>query len=307
MNALNALDQLWELLCLNPKEFDIAILRSPDDNTKNPFVLQEGHLGLHAGDLPWLARDFRTAYRTARLQDCDSVLKVTSCLLLVCPDHATAWADRKRALLSVQCHEDLWTRELDFVNLLMTRHTKAPTSWFHRKFVLQQRILQLLSALPPPPPPNDDHDDQENTFSTTCTTTTTCIYSNMVQLARDEIQICARIADRYPKNYYAWTHRSQMLQKIHHMLQDDSTSGTRTLADHYTQLLQDQWQSTTRWLQSHVSDHSAAHYGGMVLQLLRRQQLQQHNPQDHHQVPDNDTTQLVHAMMISSITVAQQL
>ena len=86
-------------------EFDIAILRGPDEQG-DPFVVEQGVLGLHAGDLAWLARDCRTVYRKVRKDITTTagkqeLLRVSSCLLLVCPDHATAWADRKRALLSL--------------------------------------------------------------------------------------------------------------------------------------------------------------------------------------------------------------
>ena len=132
-----AMDQLTRLLREEPRpsEYDIAILRSTKEG--DPFVKIEHHLGLHAGDLPWLARDFRQAYREIRpiKGDSEHVLKVTSCLLLVCPDHATAWADRKRALLSISsssnrkeqehCYIQIWKQELEFLNLLMTKHTKA--------------------------------------------------------------------------------------------------------------------------------------------------------------------------------------
>jgi len=56
------------------------------------------------------------------------ILDTISCLLLVCPDHSTAWADRRRALLGDDASvidECFLQRELDFCNLLFTQHSKA--------------------------------------------------------------------------------------------------------------------------------------------------------------------------------------
>jgi hypothetical protein len=140
-SSVDAIDQLTKLLNEDPKptEYDIAILRSTPKG--DAFVKSENHLGLHAGDLPWIARDFRRAYREMRVEflleprTCQyRLLNVTRCLLLVSPDHATAWADRKRALLSLNTtsgeeeligKDSVWTGELEFLNLLMTKHTKA--------------------------------------------------------------------------------------------------------------------------------------------------------------------------------------
>jgi hypothetical protein len=58
------------------------------------------------------------------------------------------------------------------------------------------------------------------------------------------------VAQRYPKNYYAWMHRLFCIRKA-------STS-----------LVTEEWTFVTGWLPRHVSDHSAVHYGGQVLQLL---------------------------------------
>ncbi len=101
------------------------------------------HLGIHAPHLPMLARDFRTEYFSLRciLRNCvdsDKIanipewlflrkLDATTCLLLVCPDHSTAWADRRRVLLGGGDSIDEVTlgREFDFLNLLFTQHSKA--------------------------------------------------------------------------------------------------------------------------------------------------------------------------------------
>lgn len=124
-----AVVRFLELLQEKPTEFDIAILSDKaSENLQDAFVLQDGALGVNALDLPYLARDFRQDYWKCRKSDGSEDLllwNVTKCLLLLCPDHATAWADRRRYLLLLNnCRETL-EEELTFVNLLMTKHTKA--------------------------------------------------------------------------------------------------------------------------------------------------------------------------------------
>jgi Protein prenyltransferase alpha subunit repeat len=59
------------------------------------------------------------------------------------------------------------------------------------------------------------------------------------------------VAQRYPKNYYAWTHRLFCIRQA-----DPS-------------LVMEEWNFVTGWFPQHVSDHSAVHYGGQVLQILQ--------------------------------------
>ncbi len=125
-----------------------------------------GHLGLEAQRLPQIARILRKAYRQIKKKyqtvsdpsqtQTEELFRVTSCLLLIQPDHATAWADRRRCLLLLQNCESqrnkfwgsslaeesmgedgddeanetgapfvLWSRELDYLDILFTQHSKA--------------------------------------------------------------------------------------------------------------------------------------------------------------------------------------
>lgn len=123
-----------------------------------------GHLGLEARSVPMMARILRKSYRRAKKNqnkpfptaaDKAELFRIISCLLLIQPDHATAWADRRRYLLSRQSHdvqlptpsafdfssdngdeeddeEDekdllcfLWSQELDYLDVLVTQHSKA--------------------------------------------------------------------------------------------------------------------------------------------------------------------------------------
>jgi hypothetical protein len=124
VSSCPAVQRFTQLLKENPNEFDIAILSDEANEEDYPdkcMVLQNGSLGVNALDLPRLSCDVRHDYwQCRRANTClDSS---TKCLLLLCPDHATGWADRRRRLLRnlVDMHQ-----ELSFLNLLMTKHTKA--------------------------------------------------------------------------------------------------------------------------------------------------------------------------------------
>lgn len=160
-NLPPVIERLSGFLNQGPTTFEITILpiQSTEDerlSVDDSIVLVEGqHLGMDARSLPWITREIRQCYklqkRQLRQQQQDStttikkkkknediasfrnLLTVTSCLLLVNPDHATAWADRRRSLLHFggdddnydDKYDDCWRRELTFLNLLMTQHSKA--------------------------------------------------------------------------------------------------------------------------------------------------------------------------------------
>ena len=156
-----------------PTELEITILSVDEDTdcesqnltaTTYPsrsFCKVNVHLGIHAPDLPKLARDFRGEYSflhnafrklyrhckvgafefdplpetqsgdgftlQKRLRDS------TTCLLLLCPDHLTAYADRRLMIInsSTRFQNDthgeitFLMEEIQFLDLLFTQHSKA--------------------------------------------------------------------------------------------------------------------------------------------------------------------------------------
>jgi hypothetical protein len=132
-------DRLYGLIQSGPTDFEITILPSSstsDDDQADKLsieaslVLMEGkYLGLDARSLPWITHTIRKDYKTLKkegLPESEDLLKnllmTTQCLMLVNPDHSTAWADRRRCLLALSGD---WNLELKFINLLMTQHSKA--------------------------------------------------------------------------------------------------------------------------------------------------------------------------------------
>jgi hypothetical protein len=97
-----------------------------------------------------------------------------------------------------------------------------------------------------------------------------------------EVKTCIDVAEKFPKNYYAWTHRRYLWD-----LFSFDTSGTELRDEQkkirrqhqqrqrYIQLLETElmigmWQE---WLPKHPADHSAVHYSCQVLDLLLHEMI----------------------------------
>jgi protein prenyltransferase alpha subunit repeat containing protein 1 len=130
----------------------------------------------------------------------------------------------------------------------------SPNAWSHRKWVCKQ-ILKGSDI------------------------------ESICQFAKHEISKCCEIAEKKPKNYYAWTHRLYIVQSLAGMVADADadadadaeywhpnsvsrlTSEYETTKSYIWNILEEEVKSIEPWLKKHVSDHSAAHYGGQVLRL----------------------------------------
>ena len=124
------------LLAQKPTHYEITILPDHESYDGPPsletsLVLVEGrYLGLDARSLPYITKEIRQDYnlQKQRFGCTNALLSSLSCLLLVNPDHATAWADRRRSLLQsfhISNDHGIWNDELQYINLLMTQHSKA--------------------------------------------------------------------------------------------------------------------------------------------------------------------------------------
>ncbi|OEU14258.1 hypothetical protein FRACYDRAFT_240792 [Fragilariopsis cylindrus CCMP1102] len=276
------------------------------------------HLGLEAQHLPFIAKKIRKVYHTTKMKMKESKAKamkkdnitnnnnrnrneeeveeetvtnvllfnITSCLLLIQPDHSTVWSDRRRCLLSQiqrimettqlqnnnseQEEEEkkeneilllMWYNELDYLDLLMTQHSKAPSSWAHRKYVLRQ----LLSL-------HNEHHQQEKAQSLDGNMT------SIQDLVMKEVNgICSSVAEKYPKNYYAWTHRIYVVSELllstvfikNNTINNyiDIVIGTISNISKFLEIeLKEKMYN--EWLPTHPTDHSAIHYTCQILDSL---------------------------------------
>lgn len=127
----------------------------------------------------------------------------------------------------------------------------SPSSWGHRKYVLQQIVKDLVKA-------SDDYE------------------SKLVDLVNKEIALCSKIAEKFPKNYYAWTHRRYLWSSciLPYLQSNDNEKLVKAL-------LKQEFDALKCWLELHISDHSAVHYLSQVLEI----QLQH--------IPSEDETQSI--------------
>ncbi|XXG97034.1 hypothetical protein Hte_003328 [Hypoxylon texense] len=115
----------------------------------------------------------------------DEFLAATAVLLLMDPEHLTAANARKRLLVSAlersSPDKSALRREKQFVDSLLTsrlhRHTKSPTLWSHRRWLLH------LSA----------------------------VHGVSVDIQRDIKSIVMIAGERHPRNYTAWHHARILL------------------------------------------------------------------------------------------------
>ncbi|RGP61255.1 protein ecm9 [Fusarium sporotrichioides] len=109
----------------------------------------------------------------------DQVLRSTAVMLLMDPEHLTAANTRKRLItneLKDGSVEGVLRTEKHLLDSLLTsrlhRHTKSPTLWNHRRWLMEQYRL----------------------------------YRNEVSVENDITRIIMVSGERHPRNYYAWCH-----------------------------------------------------------------------------------------------------
>ncbi|KAM6289804.1 protein prenyltransferase alpha subunit repeat-containing protein 1 isoform 1-T1 [Aegotheles albertisi] len=127
-------------------------------------------------------------------------------------------------------------KDLHLGKLALTKFPKSPETWIHRRWVLQQLILE--NSLP-------GHVTKGNVGAAPV--------ERIHRLVQEEMNVCCEAAGRYPSNYNAWSHRIWVLQHL----------GKLTV-----KVLLDELSSTKYWVSMHVSDHSGFHYRQFLLKSL---------------------------------------
>ncbi|KAJ2968451.1 hypothetical protein NQ176_g9175 [Zarea fungicola] len=123
----------------------------------------------------------------------EELMRATSVILLLDPEHMTAANARKRHIQNaikktIDNIDEALDKELYFVDSLLTsrlhRHTKSPTLWGHRQWLLEQYLAR-----------------QRHPMRSLATTLERLIFVS---------------AERHPRNYYAWCHARYLLGLAHH-------------------------------------------------------------------------------------------
>ncbi|KAI9872176.1 MAG: hypothetical protein M1830_001995 [Pleopsidium flavum] len=139
-------------------------------------------------------------------QQVEAAEAATQIILLFDPEHLTAANLRKKRLLRLEAPDysglsEVLTKaiknELAFLETLLTsplhRHTKSPTLWYHRHWLVQKYLNQLCqtqSIL------LGEHGNSED---------------DRKLLWMSEFEVIMRASDRHPKNYYAWAYARRLL------------------------------------------------------------------------------------------------
>jgi hypothetical protein len=109
--------------------------------------------------------------------------------LLVKGDFPPALAIRKKL---IQKGVMFPLRELKFIQVILSKHSKSPSCWHHRRWCLE--YYQKNSS------PEHTEESLESLLRST--------------LWPNELFLCDRMCDIYPRNYYAWNHRLWISQQL---------------------------------------------------------------------------------------------
>ncbi|KAI8867874.1 hypothetical protein GQ42DRAFT_49901 [Ramicandelaber brevisporus] len=171
-------------------------------------------------------------FENAKSYDDEQLQALTMYAVVFNSELTMAW-NRRKALLQRSVIQPEF--ELKLCNLLLStrRHAKSSCLWAHRRFVINHWRSQQQSK-----------DVSE-------------LSKWIMSVIRAELDVCARVASIYPRNYLAWTHRSCMM--------DESWLITDLLSSDRADLLDDESRFTRDWIARHPFDHSALSYRIVIL------------------------------------------
>ncbi|CAL1615565.1 unnamed protein product [Knipowitschia caucasica] len=224
----------------NPNIDEIGVIPCPEARyNRSPIVLVGNKLGVESWCvkflLPYVHNKLLLYRQRKQWLDRETLVNITSTLLLLNPDFTTAWNVRKELL---QCGALCPLKDLYLGKLALSKFPKSPETWIHRRWVLQQLMLSR----------------QKQQGTTEADADRIQQLSEQAALTvQQEMRVCTDAANRYPSNYNAWSHRIWVLQNM---------------AKSNIKFLHDELASTRPWVSMHVSDHSGFHYRQFLIQQL---------------------------------------
>ncbi|KAK0212520.1 hypothetical protein DFS33DRAFT_1269303 [Desarmillaria ectypa] len=215
------------------------------DGDKPPFLLSEGHLGVPQKTLYNLYLVATAIFTVARqqAQDYRALMASSIVILLANSAHQTALNARKRLIISGKLDPN---KELVLIGAMISGNrecAKQSVIWAHRRWIFEHLYPPNLPSLPHAQLP--------------------------LSIVRNELQILAHSCESYPRNYYAWTHRSYCMQSIMDLM-------TATSSPAVEAIFEEEYWALLRWIDLHVSDYSAMHY--LCLLVKRYSMLQSSAP-----------------------------
>eukprot|EP00058_Branchiostoma_floridae_P001218 XP_002586706.1 hypothetical protein BRAFLDRAFT_217651 [Branchiostoma floridae] len=213
-------------------------------HNRSPVVVENNKLGIetwclelifpYAHDKVLRARSRDDSGRKIKVsRSARSLLEATRAVLLVQADCLTAWNIRKELVEA----EDLKSiQDLKFAALVLTKHPKSSETFAHRRWLLKQVVQKTSSTSLQPHP-------RGRKAELPCDE----------KLLEAELAVCQRSAERYPSNYYAWTHRAWVVENVARC--------------HY-KILMRELSDTRHWISRHISDHSGLQYRQFLITQL---------------------------------------
>lgn len=190
-------------------------------------------------------------------------------ILLANPAHQTALNARKRLVT----HERMdIEKELAFTAAIMSTKDGAKQSilWHHRSWLLQKLPAASVAPSSSKRPPVVRGSKQANLQTTLSWSKVSLSVKN--PLPRDglygaklsperlkrELELIAQATEAYPRNYHAWAYRRQCLANAL------ASRDPKAPDCPFTVLVVAELSFIRRWIELHISDHSAVHYLGAL-------------------------------------------
>lgn len=172
--------------------------------------------------------------------DAERLAHLSAVILLANSAHQTALNARKRLVSWGLLDSE---RELHFCTALLVVHDSSKQSllWHHRRWLLCWARKALANGAAP---------IQQHRQGDTLRHVDLSVDS-----LRSEFSVVAQACETYPRNYFAWTHRSLCLEALMIL-----AFLPTPLQDSYRALLLDELMFARIWIERHVSDFSAVHY-----------------------------------------------
>lgn len=147
-------------------------------------------------------------------------------LILLNPGYTSAWNKRRQLLIdgTLDPHD-----ELKLSHLILKRKPKSPESITYRQTIIDRCLAVKLCS------------------------------SELRKLLECEMAIAMEVASSYRSNYYAWTHRIWLLERIISLMTCNERS----------EFIESEVERTRSWVERNVSDSSGYHY----LRQLRLMQI----------------------------------
>lgn len=185
-----------------------------DEHCKD-FFLNGENLGLCYSIIPLLGAYVTPSLymQSQSLDNADPVAlaDLTRISLIINSDNYSSWNIRKNLLLKDRLET---LSELNFITFLLSKFGKSEETWEHRRWVIVEHLKKSNS-------------------------------SDIKDIVNNEIKVCIRSAELFPRNIYAWKHRLWVFQNYYTL---------------FKELLPQELTDTEFWIKKHISDNSARCY-----------------------------------------------